>query len=73
VSGRKEARQLKAQLESEGFLVLYTGSGHYEVRAEGRKVTTFTSTPSDHRWKCNALAHVKRWKREREAPATGQA
>ncbi len=61
-----EARQLKRQLEKEGFLVLPTGSGHWEVRP-GRnapKITTFGNSPNGgNRWKRNTLAQIRRWKR----------
>jgi hypothetical protein len=65
MSGRHDARQLKKQLEQEGFTVRETGSGHYEVRYEGRRVTTFPQTPSDCRWRLNTLGNIKRWKRNR--------
>jgi len=64
VSSRTEAVQLARQLRNEGFDVELTrGSGHWEVRRNGRRVTTFANTPGDHRWKRNALQYIRRWKR----------
>jgi hypothetical protein len=60
---RHDAKQLKKQLEREGFIVRETGSGHYEVRWKGKRITTFPQTPSDCRWKLNTMANIKRWKR----------
>jgi hypothetical protein len=70
VSGKKEALQLKHRLEADGFSVTLNGSGHWEVRANGRWVSTFPQTPNYQRWRRNALADVRRWQRaNQEMPA----
>jgi hypothetical protein len=72
-----EARQLRRQLEREGFLVLSTGSGHWEVRLsrDGEKITSFGNSPGGgNRWKQNTLAQLRRWKRAHGwQPRSGRA
>lgn len=70
MSHKTDAKRLKGQLEEEGFTVKLTGSGHWEVRTEsGERVTTFPQTPSDRRWRQNAIGNIRRWKRSRGIPA----
>jgi LysM repeat protein len=69
VSHKTDAKQLKNDLTEEGFTVRLTGSGHWEVRDDhGERVTTFPQTPSDRRWRQNALGAIRRWKRSRGIP-----
>lgn len=47
--------------EDPAFTVEETKSGHFTVRdADGRRVTTFSGTPSDPRSTKNALSPLKR-------------
>jgi hypothetical protein len=69
MSHKTDAKRLKDQLIREGFLVRMTGSGHWEVRTQsGERVTTFPQTPSDRRWRLNAITVIRRWKRSRGIP-----
>jgi len=55
-----DLRKIVKALREQGFEVTRTQRGHYEVRRDGRKVATFSGTPSDRRsWK-NSLADAKR-------------
>lgn len=57
----KEVRKLITALERiDGVEVTATGSGHSMVTKGGEFVTTLPSTPSDHRWKENVLATLRR-------------
>lgn len=70
MSHRVDAAKLAHQLEEEGFQVRVTGTGHWEVRVPGgERVCTFAQTPSDRRWRQNALGDIRRWKRGRGIPA----
>lgn len=74
-SHSREAAQLAWQLEAEGFTVRIIGSGHYEVRHQGRRVTTFSHSPKDRRWRANALQYIRAWKKQNAAgilPAASQ-
>jgi predicted alpha/beta-hydrolase family hydrolase len=56
----KDLRKIAKALEAQGFEVNRLKSGHLEVRRNGRRVATFSGTPSDRRsWK-NSLAAVRR-------------
>lgn len=57
---RKDLKKMIKALEDQGYEVRRTAGSHYEVRYDGRKVTTFPGTPSDHRSWLNALARAKR-------------
>lgn len=71
MSHKTDARRLKDQLRHEGYVVRLTGSGHWEVRTEdGERVTTFPQTPSDRRWRQNALCNIRRWKRGQGIPVS---
>lgn len=57
----KEVRKLVTQLQRIPDVgVEQGGSGHLLVSKGGAFVTTLPSTPSDHRWKDNALAQLRR-------------
>lgn len=57
----KEVRQLVTSLERiPDVEVAQGGSGHLVVTKGGAFVVTLPSTPSDHRWKENALAQLRR-------------
>ncbi|WP_345476838.1 type II toxin-antitoxin system HicA family toxin [Nesterenkonia rhizosphaerae] len=54
-------RKLIKALEDAGYEVVYTKKGHPVVLdQEGRRVTTFSGTPSDRRSWLNQLAPLKR-------------
>lgn len=56
-----DARALFRALRRAKWYVVPTGSGHFEVYTpSGRKVTTVSATPSDHRSWPNALASLRR-------------
>lgn len=69
MSQRAEAGKLARKLRKEGFQVVLSGRGHWEVLSGDSHVTTFSHSPSDMRWKKNALANIRKWKRERGIPA----
>lgn len=57
----KEVRKLVQSLTPiPGVEVTETGSGHLMVTRDGAFVTTLPSTPSDVRWRENALAQLRR-------------
>ena len=56
----KDLRKIAKALEDQGFEVNRLKSGHLEVRLNGRRVATFSSTPSDRRSLKNSLADVRR-------------
>lgn len=61
---KTDVLQLVRRLRKEGFLVEATGTGHWAVYSpDGERIATFAQTPSDARWKQNAEAPIKRWKR----------
>ncbi|OAZ40962.1 hypothetical protein A9Z40_03200 [Microbacterium arborescens] len=56
----KELKKIRKALEAQGFETTVLRSGHLAVRKDGRRVTTFSGSPSDGRsWK-NSLADAKR-------------
>lgn len=55
-----EVRSLLREAIRRGAVVTPTANGHYAVRYGGRTITTIPSTPSDHRWKRNARAQMRR-------------
>jgi hypothetical protein len=66
---RREALQLVKRLRRTGYQVEIVGTGHWEVRTEdGERITTFSSTPSDNRWKQNTVGNIRRWKRSKGIP-----
>lgn len=66
MSQQSDTAKLVRELRREGFSVEITGSGHWEVRAStGERITTFSQTPGDRRWRGNAVAPIRRWKRSR--------
>lgn len=70
IGHRKDVRQFRNQLKQEGFKVQLTGSDHWEVRSQhGERITTFAQTPSDRRWRHNAMTAIRRWKRAQGIPA----
>ncbi len=57
----KEVRKLVAQLERQGWRVELRGSGHYlAFSPDGKTIVLFASTPSDHRWRKNTIARLRR-------------
>lgn len=55
-----DLRKVLKALEEQGFTVTRTQSGHWEVRLDGRRVATLSSTGSDHRGLRNGLAYLRR-------------
>lgn len=56
----KDLRKVVKALEDQGFETAMTSKGHVIVLLDGRRVATFSGTPSDGRsWK-NALADARR-------------
>lgn len=67
MSYQAEARALRKTLRRDNFTVELNSKGHWEVQTEdGERVSTFSETPSDHRWRANALSDIRRWKRQKE-------
>ena len=57
---KKELKKIVRSLEEQGFDCEVLPGGHVGVRKDGRRVTTFAGSPSDHRsWK-NSRMHAKR-------------
>jgi hypothetical protein len=57
---KKDLRKLLAELERQGFTVRQTSRGHWFVTKDGKPVTTFSGSASDHRSHANALAACRR-------------
>jgi hypothetical protein len=56
----KELKAIDRELRKQGFDTWIQKNGHMAVYLDGRRVTVFSSTPSDFRsWK-NSLAACKR-------------
>lgn len=56
----KDLKKLLKEAEKEGFTVTRTTRGHIKVTREGRFVTMFAGTASDHRGFKNGLAAMRR-------------
>ena len=57
----KDLRKLLKALEDAGYEPVETKKGHWIILdRDGRRVTTFAGTPSDHRSWLNSLAPLKR-------------
>lgn len=56
----KELKALVKALEQQGFTTRRTTKGHVMVSLNGRVITVFAGTPSDHRSWRNSLAPLKR-------------
>lgn len=66
MSYQAEATALRKQLRRDNFTVEENGRGHWEVQTlDGERVTTFPKTPSDHRWRANTRADLRRWRRQK--------
>jgi len=57
---RKEQKELVRRLQDAGFETRTTRSQHLLVLRDGRVVTCFAGTPSDHRSVRNSLAPLRR-------------
>lgn len=57
---KKELKKIAAALEAQGFEVDVTNRGHLRVYLDGRRVATFSGTPSDWRALKNSLADARR-------------
>lgn len=55
-----DMRKVLKALEQQGFTVTRLKSGHYDVRLNGRRVTTLAGTSSDHRGFRNALSYLRK-------------
>ena len=56
----KDQRRLIRELERQGFDVRRGGNNHWQVRKDGRLVTTLPSTPSERRGWLNGIAQLRR-------------
>lgn len=57
---RKEQKELVRRLQASGFSTRITSSQHLLVMRDGKAVTCFASTPSDHRSMRNSMAPLRR-------------
>lgn len=57
---KKDLRKILRALEDQGFEVTRTAKGHWIVRKDGRRVTTFSGSPADPRSYPNSLAAARR-------------
>lgn len=55
-----EVRSLLREVTRRGATIQPTANGHYRVRLNGRTIATVPGTPSDHRWRRNARAQLRR-------------
>lgn len=60
VSGKKDYKNLRAELERQGFTVARTKNGHYTVTKDGVWIAGMPSTPSEARGFRNTLAALRR-------------
>jgi hypothetical protein len=60
MAGSKDLRVLRRELERQGFDLKRGGNNHWQVRKDGRLITTLPSTPSDRRGFLNAVATLRR-------------
>lgn len=59
-STQKELRQIIREAERQGWRV--EQRKHWMFYApDGKNIVTAPSTPSDHRWKQNLIAHLRRY------------
>ena len=56
----KDMKKLFAALEEQGFTVEQTKNGHFTVKKDGQRVTTFAGTASDSRSMKNGIGYCKR-------------
>jgi predicted RNA binding protein YcfA (HicA-like mRNA interferase family) len=58
----KEAREIAKKLEAQGWRVDYHRKGHAIAYPPDRskRPVTIPGTPSDHRWKKNLIAELRR-------------
>ena len=57
----KEVRELVADLIRQGWDVKPTKSGHFRAYSpDGKTIVTLPGTPSDHRWRQNAIRDLRR-------------
>lgn len=56
----KELRKIQKALEDQGFVTYVTKKGHLVAVRNGRKVATFSGTPSDVRSLANSIASARR-------------
>ncbi|RKE03005.1 hypothetical protein BX266_7612 [Streptomyces sp. TLI_171] len=64
---KKDLRELTKALETQGFEVTPSKSGHQIVRRNGQRIATLAGTPSDRRTWLNTIAVLRKagfvWKR----------
>lgn len=57
----KDLKKIIKALEEQGFTVTYAkGTNHPIIWKDGRRVSSFSGTPSDHRAVKNGLAYCKK-------------
>jgi hypothetical protein len=68
MSMRKDSEDYLGQLREQGYKVTKAaGSSHWQIRWEGRLVTTQSSTPGGGRGLDNLKATIRRFERARKA------
>ena len=74
MSARKDSEDYLGQLRAKGYMVVKSPrSSHWQIRWEGRLVTSQSGTPGGGRGLANLKARVRRFERELEAvPEAGQ-
>ncbi len=74
MSHKADVKTLVQKLRQKGYSVELTLKGsHWEVRSRtGERISTFSCTPSDKRWRDNAVADIRRWERSRGIPLTAK-
>ncbi|MBO3146372.1 hypothetical protein GZ176_11905 [Dermatophilus congolensis] len=56
----KDLRKIVKALEKQGYTVTLTRRNHVSVSKDGKRVATFSGTPSDRRSLLNGIAALRR-------------
>lgn len=56
----KDLRKIIRALEDQGFEIVRTRKGRFEVRLDGRHISTLSPTATDYRSTANALGPLRR-------------
>lgn len=59
---KKEVKELVEEAQRQGWRVEIAGSGHIKLFPPDRSLSpvVLASTPSDHRWRDNAISQMRR-------------
>lgn len=60
MSKQKELTDFLKLLQESGFEVSETRTNHYNVKFNGKRIATIPGSPSDRRWRKNALSDINR-------------